>query len=120
MFKDLGLFILALVLTILIEAGVAWLFGLRKKRELTVIILVNVITNPLLNYLVLVNAFFHYFIQPQILSGVLEVLVVLAEWRILVWALSRGAGKMLLLSLVMNAFSFLAGLFVIDSFLKHA
>jgi hypothetical protein len=112
MIKDLRLFILALILTILIEVGVARLFGLKEKKELLTVVLVNVITNPLLNYLILVNAYFHLIGQSQILILIIEALVVLVEWRILVWALSQRAKKMFLLSLVMNACSFLVGLFL--------
>lgn len=116
MIKVPGLFILALILTILIEVGIAWLFGLRKKKELITVVLINVITNPLLNYLILVNAYFHLIDQSQILLLILEGLVVLVEWRILVWALSQGVKKMFLLSLVMNASSFLGGLFITNVF----
>jgi hypothetical protein len=37
----------ALILTVVIEVGIAWLFGLRSKRELLTVLLINVITNPL-------------------------------------------------------------------------
>ena len=102
----------ALLLTIVIEVVVAWLFGLRSKRELWTVVLINVITNPLLNYLIAVNGYFHLISQTTILILCLEVAVVLVEWRLLVWVLGQNSRKMLLLSFVMNACSYLAGLLI--------
>ena len=103
---------LALLLTIVVEGIVAWLFGLRTKRELLTIALINVITNPLLNYLIAVNSYFHLILQTTILILCLEVAIVLVEWRLLVWVLRQSTQKMLLLSFVMNACSYLAGLLI--------
>ena len=41
----------ALVMTIVIEAPVAWLAGLRTRHDQLVLLLINCITNPLLNLL---------------------------------------------------------------------
>ena len=103
---------LALVLTIIIESAVAWLFGLRSRRELLTIVLINVITNPLLNYLIAVNNSFSLISQTNILIWCLEVIVVFTEWRLLVWVLRQNSKKMLLLSFVMNACSYGAGLLI--------
>jgi hypothetical protein len=102
----------ALLLTIVIEGIIAWLFGLRSKRELLTVLLINVITNPLLNYLITVNGYFHLISQTTVLVLCLEVVVVFAEWRLLVWVLAQSSRKMLLLSFVMNACSYLAGLLI--------
>ncbi len=103
----------ALILTIVIEVIVAWLFGLRNKTELLTLILVNVITNPLFNYFFMVNGRFHLISQVNVLTLCLEVGVVLAEWRLLVYVLRRGAKQMLALSAAMNATSFLAGFLIL-------
>jgi hypothetical protein len=108
--------VLALVLTIIIEAGVSWIFGLRGKKGLGSVALVNVITNPVLNYIVLLNSFFHLVDRADVLIIILEAGVVLAEWVLLRWALRQAAVKMFVLSLVMNAASFLAGLFILGTF----
>ena len=100
----------ALILTIAVELTVAWLFGLRSKKELLTIVLVNVITNPLLNYLLMVNSHFRLISQTKVLMLFLEAGIVIVEWRLLVWALAQKANKMLALSAVMNASSFIAGL----------
>jgi len=102
----------ALILTIVIEVGIAWLFGLRSKRELLTVLLINVITNPLLNYLITVNAYFHLVSQTNAFILCLEVVIVLVEWRLLVWVLRQSVKKMLVLSVVMNAASYLAGLLI--------
>jgi hypothetical protein len=102
----------ALLLTIAIEVIVALLFGLRSKQELWTVVLINVITNPLLNYLITVNGYFHLISQTTILILCLEVAVVLVEWRLLVWVLRQSTKKMLLLSFVMNTCSYLAGLLI--------
>jgi hypothetical protein len=102
----------ALLLTIAIEVIVALLFGLRSKQELWTVVLINVITNPLLNYLITVNGYFHLISQTTILILCLEVAVVLVEWRLLVWVLRQSTKKMLRLSFVMNTCSYLAGLLI--------
>jgi hypothetical protein len=117
MFDYLRLFAIALVITIVIEVGIAWLFRLRSKNELLTIILINVITNPLLNYLLLINDHFHLVNQTNVLILVLEICVVLAEWRLLLWVLRQGVKKILVLSLTMNACSYLAGLLVFSNVL---
>jgi hypothetical protein len=101
-----------------IEAGIAWLFGLRSKNELGTVILINVITNPLLNYLILINSYFHLVNQTGVLTLALEVCVVFAEWRLLLWVLRLGAKRMLVLSLIMNACSYLAGLLIFNYILQ--
>jgi len=102
----------ALLLTIAIEVIVALLFVLRSKQELWTVVLINVITNPLLNYLITVNGYFHLISQTTILILCLDVAVVLVEWRLLVWVLRQSTKKMLLLSFVMNTCSYLAGLLI--------
>ena len=102
----------ALILTIVIEVIIAWLFGLRSKRELLTVLLINVITNPLLNYLITVNGYFHLVSRTNLLILCLEVVVVLVEWRLLVWVLRQKVKKMLVLSVAMNAASYLAGLLI--------
>lgn len=99
----------SLILTIVIEVIIAWLFGLRTQKEFLTVILINLITNPLLNYLILVNGYFHLVSQVNVLILGLEAGVVLAEWRLLVYVLRQGVKKMLALSAAINATSFLAG-----------
>lgn len=73
MIEYIFLLLLALLSTVIIETAVAWLFKLRSKREIRTVILINIITNPLLNYLILVNAYFQLIAHTFGLVLVLEV-----------------------------------------------
>ena len=105
----LGRFILALLLTLAIEGGVAWLLGLRTCQFLLAVTMINMITNPILNLLLLVLAYLgmEVTLLPVVL---LEVLVVLAEWQLLVYVFGDPKGRFFVLSLLVNAASFLAGI----------
>lgn len=109
----------ALVLTLLIEIPVGMLCGLRSRREIGAVALVNLITNPLLNYIVFVLAISYsgpYAWRPGLYWGIvvfLEVLVVIAEWRLLLWALGGSSRKLLLTSVLMNAASFGVGVAIV-------
>ena len=72
----------ALLLTVLIEAALAFLLGVRTWYGQGIVLLVNMITNPLLNAVLTVVSFYlspaayYWFLVP------LELLVVFAEGRI--------------------------------------
>jgi hypothetical protein len=104
-------------LTLAVELPVAALLGLRSRRALSVVALVNLITNPLLTYLLAAAARAgSWAVYPASGSVVLfvvgEVTVVFAEWRLLLWALGGARSRMLGISLAMNAASALAGILV--------
>ena len=107
----------ALGLTIVIELAVVALLGGRTARELTAVALVNEITNPALNVGLLV---FRLVVVPVLrpdvavatqwsFIGVAEVIVVIAEWRLLAWTLRADSRTWLLRSVAMNATSFVLG-----------
>jgi hypothetical protein len=100
-----------LILTILIEETVIFLFGYKNKNTFMIIALVNVITNPIANYIVMTNNIFNI-IKPNIsLVIILEVLIVYIEWKILEYALpNQEKQSYLILSIIMNLASFLAGI----------
>jgi hypothetical protein len=102
----------ALLLTIVIELLVACFFGYRKKLEIFSIICINLLTNPLLNYLFLINNHFSFMIINLFVIISLEVLVVLIEWKLLVYALHENSRKMFVLSLAMNFCSYIAGVLI--------
>ena len=107
-------FALALALTISFELPVAFLFGFRDARSLAVIALVNAVTNPLLNYLVLAAG-----IAAPGSVGIgailaLEFLVVIVEWKILAHAFI-GRRNLFTISAAMNAVSFLAGIVLLGA-----
>jgi len=102
-------YLLALFLTIIIELIVAFFFGFRKKIDIIAIIFINLLTNPILNYLLLVNDYFSFFKSSLLIILFLEAIVVLLEWKLLVFALQGKSKKLLALSLVMNFCSYIVG-----------
>jgi hypothetical protein len=103
-----ALYMMALGLTIGIEVPVAAIAGFRRKREFAAVALVSLFTHPLLT-LALVSMPEAWSGAPRLLAlVVLEVMVVLAEWKLLVYALGRER-YMLVIAGVMNALSFAVG-----------
>ncbi|MDR3575801.1 MAG: hypothetical protein P4L50_18220 [Anaerolineaceae bacterium] len=106
-----GSFLLALLLTVAIEAGVAWLFGFRTVGSQLAVAMINCITNPALNYLLLVLGWRGVTVTlPKLIA--LEALVVLIEWGLLVYVFENPKGRLFTLSLAANTASFLAGLLI--------
>jgi hypothetical protein len=104
----LGRYLLALLLTLVIEGGIAWLFGFRTGRFQLVVAMINVITNPALNVLLLLLAWLGVNVTLLLIIP-LEIVVVAVEWGLLVYAFDAPKGRLLFLSLAANAASFLAG-----------
>ena len=103
----LGSLVWALGLTLLLEEGFALLWGVRGKRDLGLVALVNCITNPLVNVLHGLGLLWSWPIRPVVLA--LEIAAVLAEW--LCYRRTENAVRYpLLFSLCANAFSFCCGL----------
>ena len=103
----LGSLLWALGLTLVLEEGFALLWGVRSKRDLGLVALVNCITNPLVNVLYRLGRLWGWPRGPVVLA--LEVAAVLAEW--LCYRKTENAVRYpLLFSLCANAFSFCCGL----------
>jgi len=99
-----------LLLTLVMETFVAFVSGYRDKLALLSVIFINLITNPLLNYFLWINGYFH-FIGINISNIlILETMVVFIEWGLLIFALKQKPWRLFALSLVMNSASFGAGL----------
>ena len=109
------LMLFALFVTILVESVVAMLLGYRKKLEIATIILINLITNPLMNYLIIIGVFLAPSdrVSTIITTLFLEIVVVFVEWLLLRFALRSDSKKLFVLSLVMNVCSFIAGFIII-------
>ena len=95
--------------TIVIEGLLAFLWGLRKRSELLVTLLVNVMTNPLLVSIGYAFALRFGTRAHSISTAVMEVLVVFAEGLVYKKFLPQQKHPFLL-SLFLNAGSFLIGL----------
>lgn len=103
-------FITAFLITSIIECLIAFLAGYRGKRFFLTVVLINLITNPALNYILLVLYSFNFLnLLPAVL--VLEIIVVIVEWRILTYAFGEKR-KFILLAVLMNAASYLTGLLI--------
>lgn len=101
-------YLIPLVLTIIIELVVVFLLGFRDKPLLVGVVIVNIITNPTLNYIVLHTR------EAALMFGLsyilfLEGIVVIAEFLMLRAAFKNTKIPFFKLSLVMNATSFLIG-----------
>lgn len=97
----------SLLLTWLFEEGFALLWGLRGRRELTVVALVNLLTNPavvLLHHTAV--GLWRWHAVP--VTAALELSAVLIEW-LCYRACSRQLKRPLLFSLLANALSYGAG-----------
>jgi hypothetical protein len=110
-------FLAPLLLTIAVECLIAVIFGYRGRNFFIVLILANVITNPLLNYVVSVVSLLwtggsRYIIIP------LEAAAVYAEWKLLCYAFPEEQRSFLKLSVLMNAASYLTGLLAVVLFAK--
>jgi hypothetical protein len=103
---------IALLITILVEATVAIVLGYRKKLEIATIILINIITNPLLNYLLFMTNYLGIIRVNTIGVLFLELIIVLVEWLLLRFVLQQDPKKLFVLSLAMNLCSYLAGVLI--------
>jgi hypothetical protein len=108
------MFLIPLVLTLVLELFMAYLFGYRKKKEILAITFINLITNPLMNFIILVLAiYFELFYNFSIFYPlVLEFLVIIVEWLLLKYTIDQKSSSLLKLSIVMNLFSLIFGLII--------
>lgn len=95
--------IIVLLATILVELTVLWYLGERSRKVLAASVVINILTNPLLNlFIAYINSWW-----VSILVG--ELLVVLVEGLWYCWFVRRPS-QAFAYSLFCNAFSFLLGL----------
>ncbi len=97
-----------LLITILLEVLLAFILGLRKK-DLLYVILVNIITNPVLNAIT-TFVYINYHYKKWIISLIIfEILAVLIEGLIYKKVLLYKKINYLFLSLILNIFSYFVG-----------
>ena len=110
MMNELSMFVKPLLLTIIFEMTAAYLLGIRNRKDILLVILLNILTNPVL---VLISSFLMY--HEGVKTGrlltyaVLEPLVILTEYYFYHRYLTAGKNAFLL-SLVLNLVSILGGL----------
>ncbi len=107
----------ALALTAGVEIVTAALLGFRTPKDLSLVVLANLATNPVVNLLVtgaMALARARTLAHPAVLVTlvVLEALAVIAEWRIYCVALPHHRQRALRVTVTANVASFIAGLLV--------
>ena len=111
MLNDLPIWMaICLLLTILIETGIAALCGVRKKEDLLCVLLVNVLTNPLLVVSLYWIGWQYGAHTRKICEYGMEIAVVLIEGLIYHAMLKCRKPRPLLLSLLLNGASYGTGL----------
>ncbi len=105
----IGNYLVALSLTLVIETGTAAILGYRTRLALQTVVLVNLVTHPLLWYVVWVGESVGLPLSDTLPTLGLEVVVVVIEWLLLWFVLQDRPWKLLRLSFIMNSASYLAG-----------
>ena len=98
---------ISLALTLVLEEGFALAWGLRGRRELALVALVNCLTNPPV-VLLYHTAVWLAGWNPMVVAAVLESVAVLVEWRCYK-AYSEQIKKPFVFALLVNLFSYGAG-----------
>lgn len=102
-------YLTALLLTVIIEAAVAYMLGLRQRKVQIALVAINLLTNLLLNFSLVVLAAVGVNVSWQLVSA-LEIFVVVVEWRMLVYTFGQPKQRFLVNSVLGNFISFSAGL----------
>ena len=102
-------YLAALLLTVIIEAAVAYLLGLRQRKVQIALSVINLVTNLLLNFLLVVLAAVGVSVSLPLVSA-LEIGVGLAEWWMLVYTFGQSRQRFLINSVLGNFISFSVGL----------
>lgn len=72
-------FTIRLIATIAVELGIAWLFMFRTRKDIKVILIVNIITQVLLNGMLNITSYFQGAFSAIFLLVFLEIIVLLGE-----------------------------------------
>lgn len=103
--------LISLLCTLTIELGIAYIFKYRGK-DLINVLLVNILTNPLLNSIIVAINYYYGLKTRNISLIILEIMVVLIEGFIYQKYLDRRRINGYLLSLLLNVSSYLIGLLI--------
>ena len=105
--KQIMSLLLSLSVTLFLELALAFLLSYRKK-DLLLVFLVNVVTNPPL--VLFLNIFSRYHSPAWYLILNLEIAVVLIEWLLYRKRLEQNKIPAFFLSLILNTISYTGGL----------
>lgn len=101
-----------LILTVLIECGLAFLFGIRKKSDMLPVLLINVVTNPIV---VVSSALVNFYLGSQattVFKIIIEITVFLVEGLTYFKLLDFKKINPFLLSLLLNMASYFSGVII--------
>jgi hypothetical protein len=104
--------LIALMLTIIIELSVAYLFGFKDINSLSSIICVNTITHPVFCYFLWISTTLFLISINYYFIIVLEIIITFIEAAILYITLKQKFTTLLKLSVIMNFASFAIGLII--------
>lgn len=106
-------FLERILLTLIIELVVAFLFGIRQKKQIFVIICINMITQILLNFCLMIFKGTSFFFLPFVYIP-LEVIVIIIENKVYQKYLEIDEKKKIkAYTIIANILSFLLGLLII-------
>ena len=103
--------LISLSITIIIEVGLSFILKYRK-RDLLNVLLVNILTNPLLNSIIVAINYYYGIKARNISLIILEVIVVLVEGFIYKKYLNKRNINGYVLSLILNISSYGLGLLI--------
>lgn len=101
-----------LVLTILIETVLARIISIKSKKDLVIVAMASVLTNPFVVLITFFSGFFYGSTGYYIATAICEISVVIIEGIIYLKALNWKKINPFLLSLILNGISFGTGLII--------
>lgn len=104
--------IISLLLTIMIELTISFIFGIREECDIYVVVLVNICTNPIIVYIANCLKLLNNDLVYNIVIVILEIIVVIVEFELYKRYLSVYKKSPFILSLVDNVLSFGIGLII--------
>jgi hypothetical protein len=110
--REITSFSLRLVLTILIEIAIAWLFVFRKKKELHFILIVNIITQVFLNGVLNMISYKEGPLDAIMMLIELEFLILLIESVAYSFRFKKNGIRAVLYAFIANVASFLIGILI--------
>lgn len=109
----INLILIPLVLTIIIEVTTSLLIYKPNIRCIIAIIIVNITTNPAINFVVWIIRLYTELSVISPVTIILEIVVIYTEWRLLLYMLYEDKYRMLLLAVFINISSYVAGMFML-------
>lgn len=99
----------AVILTVIIETCVSFIIGIKNKKDLLNIILVNIMTNPLVNSITIFLNFHFGIFSRNVGLVILEILALISEGFVYKKYLNFKKINPYVLSLILNCSSYFIG-----------